>query len=178
METTEKLFGCTDYLVKEVNLLIVMGAIPEEFVEFVPDSGIKIDYLVTSFMEHFPKAILEDPWAEVFGNLLRYGLDLIQYETPPIEGVLKLDNGETVVAFRDTTMLSRELNISKSKLDKLLNRVITDNPDIQPFLMDWSRAGAGYVVCSFLLRQLEKKDVRLDHFLKKLANGQISFAVN
>ena len=29
----DTLFGRTDYAVKQVNLLIVMGAIPEEFIE-------------------------------------------------------------------------------------------------------------------------------------------------
>ena len=54
----DKLFGNTDYLVKEVNMLVVLGAIPAEFVEFHPDSGITIDYLITSFMEYFPKKTL------------------------------------------------------------------------------------------------------------------------
>ena len=35
----DTLFGRTDYAVKQVNLLIVMGAIPEEFIEIRPETG-------------------------------------------------------------------------------------------------------------------------------------------
>lgn len=83
---TERLYGRTDYAVKEVNLLIVMGAIPEELIEFNPDEGIAIDYLITSFMEHFPRAELGDAWIDVFGNSICYALDLIHYETAPRGG--------------------------------------------------------------------------------------------
>ncbi len=174
----DTLFGRTDYAVKQVNLLIVMGAIPEEFIEFDPDRGITIDYFITSFMERFPMKELEDDWMAVFSNSIRYALDLIQYETAPRVDVRVLDNGETAIAFRDTTRLSRELNMEKGKLDRLIHWVIEHNPDFQPFFMHDMWAGAGYVVSSFLLRQLEKKGVRLDQFLKKTVSGQIRFAVN
>ena len=173
----DTLFGRTDYAVKQVNLLIIMGAIPEEFVEFDPDSGITIDYFITSFMEHFPSAELGEPWMEVFGNSIRHALDLIQYEIAPREDVRQLDNGETAMAFRDTTWLSRELNMDKDKLDKLIHWVIEHNPDVQPLVMRDMWAGAGYVVSSFLIRQLEKKGVRLDQFLKNMVSGEIRFAV-
>ncbi|MFC1833752.1 hypothetical protein ACFL2Q_03335 [Thermodesulfobacteriota bacterium] len=172
----ESLLGKTDYAVKETNLLIVLGAIPEEFVEFDPDRGITIDHFITSFMEHFPRSELGEPWMEVFGNSIRYALDLIQYETEPREDVRELPNGETAVAFRDTTRLSREMNISKSKLDTLVHWVIGQNPQVQPFLMH--DPVAGYVISSFLLRQLEKSGLRLDQFLKKMVSGQTRFAVN
>ncbi len=82
------------------------------------------------------------------------------------------------IAFSDTTWLSSELNIDKSKLDTLLHWVIERNPDVQPFIMHDMWAGAGYVVSSFLLRQLEKKGVRLDQFLKKIVGGKVNFEVN
>jgi hypothetical protein len=174
----DTLFGRTDYAVKQVNLLIVMGAIPEEFIEFDPDRGITIDYFITSFMEHFPSAELGEPWMEVFGNSMRYALDLIQCETAPRADVRELQNGETAMAFRDTTWLSRQLNMQKDKLDRLVHWVIEHNPDIQPFVMHDMWEGAGYVVSSFLLRQLEQKGVRVDQFLKNMVSGQIRFAVN
>jgi hypothetical protein len=174
----DTLFGRTDYAVKQVNLLIVMGAIPEEFVEFDPESGITIDYFITSFMEHFPMKELGDDWMELCNNSIRYACHLIGFDIPPREDVMDLDNGETAIAFRDTTWLGRELNMSKSKLDTLLHWVIERNPDIQPFVMHDILAGAGYVVSSFLLRQLAKAGVRLDEFLKKMVSGHISFAVN
>jgi hypothetical protein len=174
----DTLFGRTDYAVKQVNLLIVMGAIPEEFIEFDPDSAITIDYFITSIMEHFPRTELGDPWMEVFGNSIRYALDLIQYETAPREDVREFDNGETAIAFRDTTRLSRDLNMEKDELDRLIHWGIEHNPDVQPFIMHDMWAGAGYVVSSFLLRQLEKKGVRLDQFLKKIVGGKVKFEVN
>ncbi len=91
----DSVFGRTDYAVKEVNLLIVMGAIPEEFVEFDPERGITVGYFIRSFMERFPRAELGDNWMEVFGNSIHYALDLIQYETTAREDVRELDNGET-----------------------------------------------------------------------------------
>ncbi len=39
----ERLFGKTDYMVKEVNLLVVLGANPAELATFHPDRGIEID---------------------------------------------------------------------------------------------------------------------------------------
>jgi len=70
------------------------------------------------------------------------------------------------------------LGMEKSKLDRLILWVIEHNPDVQPFVMHDMWAGAGYVVSSFLIRQLDKKGVRLDQFLKKMVSGQIRFAVN
>lgn len=174
---TKTLFGRTDYAVKEVNVLIVMGAIPEEFIEFRPESGIKIDYLVTSFMEHFPRAEMGDEWFTIFENSIRYALDLIKYETAPPRAVREF-NGEIAAQFSDTIKLSRQLGMEKSKLDRLILWVIEHNPDVQPFVMHDMWAGAGYVVSSFLIRQLDKKGVRLDQFLKKMVSGQIRFAVN
>jgi hypothetical protein len=172
----DTLFGRTDYAVKQVNLLIVMGAIPEEFIEFDPDSGITIDYFITSFMEHFPMKELGGDWMEVCNNSIRYACHRIGFDIAPRENVMELDNGETAMAFRDTTWLSRELSMGKDKLDRLIHWVIEHNPDVQPFLMHDSLAG--YVVSSFLLRHLEKKGVELDRFLKKMVSGQIRFAVN
>lgn len=173
---TERLFRGTDYFVKEVNLLIVMGAIPEEFVEFHPDKGIKIDYFITSFMEFFPKEELGDPWMAAFGNSIRYACQLIEYERAPTAGVQEFEHGEIGVAFLDTARLSRQLNMSKSKLDNLLHSVIEQNPEVQPFLMH--DKVAGYVVSSFLLNRLQKAGLRLDKFLKKMVSGKISFGVN
>jgi hypothetical protein len=169
------LFGQTDYAVKEVNLLIVMGAIPEEFVEFDPGCGITIDYFITSFMEHFPRTALGDAWIEVFGNSIRHAIDLIQYETARRKDVREFDKGDVAVAFRDATWLSRELDISKSMLDTLLHRVIEHNPDVQPFVMNDSVAG--YIVSSFLVRQLQKTGLRLDQYLEDMVSGQIRFEV-
>lgn len=90
--------------------------------------------------------------------------------------VREFDDGETAVAFRATTALSRDLNISKIELDTLLQRVIEHNPDVQPFVMRDVRAGL--LVSSFLLRQLKKRGVRLDHFLKKMISGRTRFVVN
>jgi hypothetical protein len=174
----DTLFGRTDYAVKQVNLLIVMGAIPEEFIEFDTDNGITIDYFITSFMEHFPMRELGDRWMEVCNISIRIACHRIGFDIAPRENVMELDNGEIALAFRDTTRLSRELNISKSELDTLLHWVIEHNPDVQPFVTHDMWAGAGYVVSSFLLRQLKKKGVRLDQFLKKMVSGQIRFAVN
>ena len=70
------------------------------------------------------------------------------------------------------------MGMEKSKLDRLILWVIEHNPDVQPFVMHDMWAGAGYVVSSFLIRQLDKKGVRLDQFLKKMVSGQIRFAVN
>jgi hypothetical protein len=177
-EKKDTLFGRTDYAVKQVNLLIVMGAIPEEFIEFDPNSGIAIDYFITSFMEHFPMKELRGDWMEVCNNSIRYACDLIGFDIAPRKDVMELKNGETAMAFRDTMRLSRELNMEKDNLDRLIHWVIEHNPDVQPFLMHDIWAGAGYVVSSFLLRQLEKKGVTLDQFLKKMVSGQIRFAVN
>jgi len=172
----DTLFGRTDYAVKQVNLLIVMGAIPEEFIEFDPDGGITIDYFITSFMEHFPMKELGDDWMEVCNNSIRYACHRIGFDIAPRENVMEFDNGETAIAFRDTTWLSFELNIEKGKLDRLIHWVIEHNPDVQPFVAHDSVAG--YVVSSFLLRYLEKKGVRLDQYLKDMVSGQITFAVN
>lgn len=172
----DTLFGRTDYAVKQVNLLIVMGAIPEEFIEFDPDSGITIDYFITSFLEQFPMKELGGDWMEVCNNSIRHACHRIGFNIGPRENVMEFNNGEMALAFRDTTWLSRELNMDKDKLDSLLHRVIEHNPDIQPFLMHDSLAG--YVVSNFLFRQLEKNGVKLDQYLKDMLSGQISFAVN
>jgi hypothetical protein len=171
----DTLFGRTDYAVKQVNLLIVMGAIPEEFIEFDPDRGITIDYFITSFMENFPMKELGGDWMEVCNNSIRYACNLIGFDIAPRENVMEFKNGEIGLAFRDTTWLSRELSMDKDKLDSLLQRVIEHNPDIQPFVAHDSLAG--YVVSSFLLRYLEHKGVRLDQYLKDMVNGKIRFGV-
>jgi hypothetical protein len=115
---------------------------------------------------------------EVCNDSIKYACDLIGFDIARRENVMELDNGETAMSFRDTTWLSRELSMEKEKLDGLIHWLIEHNPDVQPFVMHDSWAGAGYVVSSFLLRQLEKKGVRLDQFLKKMVSGQIRFAVN
>ena len=111
-------------------------------------------------------------WMEVCNNSIKYACDLIGFDIAPRENVMELHNGEISLAFRDTTWLSHELNISKSKLDTLLHWVIEHNPHVEPFVANDSLAG--YVVSSFFLRQLEKKGVRLDQFLKKMVSGKAS----
>jgi hypothetical protein len=119
---------------------------------------------------------LGDDWMDVCNNSIRHACNLIGFDIAPRENVMELDHGETGMAFRDTTWLSCELAMQKDTLDRLIHWVIEHNPDVQPFLMHDSLAG--YVVSSFFLRQLEKKGVRLDQFLRQTVSGQIRFAVN
>jgi hypothetical protein len=161
--------------VREVNLLIVLGAIPEEFVEFRPDSGITIDYFITSFMEFFPKRELGENWMQVFQNSVRLALNLIEYDTAPPEGVRESDDGEVSLRFFNTEELSRLLNMNKSKLENLLHWVLAQNPDLQAFVM--YDPTDGYLVSSFLLNQLRKTGLKFDKFLKRIASGATKFAV-
>lgn len=172
----EKRFGRTDYLVKEVNLLIVMGAIPEEFVEFHPDKGITIDYFITSFMERFPKKELGDNWMEAFETSIQYACNLIKFDIASREDVRESDDGETRILFLNTEGLSRQLNMSKSKLEILLHWAYVQNPDLQAFVM--YDPTNGYFVSSFFLNQLRKAGLRLDKFLKNIVGGKIKFSVN
>lgn len=173
IEKTEQLYGRTDYAVKEVNLLMVMGAIPEEFVGFNPDKGIFIDYLIASFMEHFPKKALGDNWMQAFDNTIKYTCDLLKFEIAPRQGVRESEDGETSVLFVGTATVSRQLNIKKSKLDSLINWAISENPELQPLLM--KDEVAGYVASAFLLNQLDRSGVRLDKFLKSIVSGKARF---
>ena len=175
-EKNEKLFGRTDYAVKAVSVLIMMGAIPGEFVEFHPDRGLDVDYFITSFMEYFPKKTLSDPWMEVFGNSIQHALNLIKLETEQRQDVREFGDGEIHVSFSDTAKLSRQLNMKQSNLDTLLRLALDQNPDLQPFLMHDRRAG--YLVSSFLLKRLDKAGVRLDQYIGKLVSGKTKFAVN
>jgi hypothetical protein len=174
----DTLFARTDYTVKQINLLILMGAVPEEFFEFDPDSGITIDYFITSFLEHFPLKELGDDWMEVCNNSIRHACHSIGFDIAPPQNLRELDNGKMAFVFRDTTWLGHQINMSRSKLDTLLYWVIEQNPDVQPLIMREMWAGDGDVVSCFFLRQLEKKGVRLDRYLKKMVSGQIRFAVN
>jgi hypothetical protein len=172
----ETLFGRTDYAVREVNSLILGGAIPEEFIEFHPESGLKIDYFITSFMEHFPKKELGNNWMEVFEISIQYGCHLIKCDIAPRQDIREFDDGIIRISFRDTSRLSDELSMSKSELDKLLQWVIQRNPDLQPLVMHVGEAG--YMVSSFLLYRLERSGVRLDQYLKDMASGKVKFEVN
>jgi hypothetical protein len=172
----ETLFGRTDYAVKQVNFLILMGAIPEEFVAFRPDTGITIDYFITSFMEHFPRKELGDNWIDLFDNSIKHACHLVGYEISTSHYVQKFRNGEVSAAYADTTRLGRRLDMEKAKLDKLLHRGIQRNPDLQFLVMHVGEAG--YMVSSFLLNQLERTGVRLDEYLKDMASGTVRFEVN
>jgi len=172
----ETLFGHTDYAVKQVNFLILMGAIPEEFVEFRPDTGITIDYFITSFMEHFPRKELGDNWIDLFDNSIKHACYRVGYEISTSHYVEKFRNGEMTAAYSDTARLSRLLDMEKTKLDKLAHRVIERNPDVHPLMMNTSVTG--YMISAFLLNQLEKTGVRLDEYLKDLVSGKVRFEVN
>ncbi len=171
----ETLFGCTDYAVWEVNLLILRGAIPEEFIEFHPASGFKIDYFIMSFMEHFPKKELGDNWVELCETFIQYACHLIKHDIAPRQDIEEFDDGIVRISFHDTIRLSVELSMSKSKLDKLLQRIIQRTPDVQPLVVH--AGGGGYMVSCFLLDQLEKSGVRLDQYLKDMASGKVRFEV-
>ncbi|MFC1834259.1 hypothetical protein ACFL2Q_05935 [Thermodesulfobacteriota bacterium] len=172
---TEALFGSTEYTLKEVNLLIVVGVIPPDFLDFAPDGGIEIDHFITSFMESFPRKDLGDNWIEVFRNSILQACQLIKYETVPPEGVRVSDDRDVSALFFNTAKLSSRLNMKNSKLEKLLHWVMEENPDVQPFVMH--DQAEGYLVSSFLVNQLDKTGLRLDKFLKKIVSGEIKLGV-
>lgn len=171
----ERLFGRTDYLVQEVNLLMVMGAIPEEFVEFHYDTGMSIDYFITSFMEHFPKKSLSDNWTEVFAASIQYAVDLIKFDVAPREDVRESEDGEISALFFPTEKLGPELNMNKGKLENLLHWAYDQNPDLRGFVM--YSPSKGYVVSSFFLDQLKTAGLSLDKFLKNIVGGKTKFRV-
>ena len=53
---------------------------------------------------------------------------VLDLDIAPRENAMELDNGETAMAFRDTTRLSRELSMEKDKLDRLIHWGIEHNP--------------------------------------------------
>ncbi|AFM26110.1 hypothetical protein [Desulfomonile tiedjei] len=176
MKKKDKLFGRTDYRITDVNLLIVMGAIPTEFVEFHPNTGITVDYFIASFMEHFPKKELGEDWMEIFGNSIQYACDRIGLDIAPREDVRVLDDSQLCASFCPTGKLGSELNMNKSELENLLHSAYVQNPDLRGFLM--YVPAKGYVVSSFFYNQLRKAGLSLDKFLKNIVGGKTKFSVN
>ena len=171
-----RLFGKTDYMVKEVNALIVFGAIPPEFIEFHRDGRITVDYFITSFMENFPRKTLGDNWIEVFYNSIRYACNQTQLDIAVPDHV-RVSGGRGVeVSFRDTERLGRTLGMSKSKLDSLVGWALNQNPDLTGFIM--LDEEHGYMVSALIIAELEKVGHRLDTYLKKVVNGEIKVRVS
>jgi len=171
-----RLFGKTDYMVKEVNALIVFGAIPQEFIEFHRDGRITVDHFVTSFMENFPRKTLGEHWIEAIYNTIRYACNQIKLDISAPDYVFKGEEHELRAGFQDTGRLAPAVGMSKSKLDSLEAWALRTNPDLQGFLM--LDKVLGYTVSSLFLTQLEKVGHRLDTYLQKLVSGEIKVRVS
>ncbi len=172
----DRLFEKTDYLIEEVNVLTVLGAIPAEFVTFHPDGGIEIDYFITSFMEYFPRKTLGEHWIVAIYNSIRYACAQIKFNIADPDYVFVGEEEKLGAGFQDTSRLALALGMPKSKLDSLVGWAIKQNPDLFGFMMQDRQIG--YVVSSFLLDQLEKVGLRLDEFLKSIVGGKTRFEVN
>ena len=127
-------------------------------------------------MEYFPKSKLGDNWFEVFGNSIQQALKLIKYESRPSEHVRQSDDGELFVQYYNAEKLSRLLNMSKTKVERLLQWAFIQNQDLYPYVME--DEAEGYLVSSFFFNQFTKAGLRFDKFLKKIVSGEIKVGIN